>query len=120
MDPKSSSSNPKLPPAARSFITSNHFMIFSPSSFYKTILCFNRARLINQIISIGYKIAPLLIADIGKSSCLIWQLGSELQNMADPESTGGSQAVKEGKAMGIDENDFFRRATMQICSSLEI
>ncbi len=28
--------------------------------------------------------------------------------------------VKEEKSMGIDENDFFRRATLRICSSLEI
>jgi transcriptional regulator with GAF, ATPase, and Fis domain len=28
--------------------------------------------------------------------------------------------LKEEKSMGIDENDFFRRATLRICSSLEI
>lgn len=29
-------------------------------------------------------------------------------------------AVREGMVMRVDENDFFRKATMRICSSLEI
>jgi len=28
--------------------------------------------------------------------------------------------LKRGMVMSVDENDFFRKATMQICSSLEI
>jgi formate hydrogenlyase transcriptional activator len=43
-----------------------------------------------------------------------------LQNKAKPQNQARPFLLKEEEAMGIDENDFFRRATIQICSSLDI
>jgi formate hydrogenlyase transcriptional activator len=55
-----------------------------------------------------------------KQVALFCNSGHNCQIRQNPEIGGVSFLIKEEKAVLIDENDFFRRATMQICSSLDI
>jgi hypothetical protein len=50
----------------------------------------------------------LAFAESGKNICLIWQLSSKLQNKANPGPRSQQFLVEEEKAMGFEENEFFR------------